>query len=244
MKKPAEITKEDVAAYLRAHPTFFENFPDVLESLALPEVEHGGNVVDFQHHRLGKLQAGLSALKRKYDGLILSSRDNMSTLHQVHEAVLSLMRASSFEQLLEIVAMDLPAIFNVDVVRLGLESEAAEFYENKFGEANASGLAFLDKGTIDAVFGAKSALLVADTDKTFVHGFDRLFSQCTGIAQSIALLRMTLPSSQRPAVLAFGVRLEGHFHDGQGTELLTFLAQILEHRLDECLNDSGIEALI
>jgi uncharacterized protein YigA (DUF484 family) len=55
---------------------------------------------------------------------------------------------------------------------------------------------------------------------------------------------MRLPSSQRNVVLAFGVRIKNHFHAGQGTEMLLFLAQIIEHRLDECLNDSGLAGVI
>jgi len=238
-------TKQQVTEYLRKHPDFFKNNPELFEFMSPPEVEHGGNVVDLQHHMLGKLQQGMSALKGKYEGLVLSSRDNMSTLHQVHEAALSLIRASGLEQLLEVVAMDLPALFNVDIVRLGIESEAAEFYESKFGEQNASGVAFLETGLIDKAMGKeKSVLLVPDTTKHFIFGFEQIFSDCSGIVESAALLRMRLPSSQRGVILAFGVRIKNHFHEGQGTEMLTFLAQIVEHRFDQCLSDSGIAHLI
>ncbi len=239
------ITKQQVTEYLRKHPDFLKDNAELMEILAPPEIDLGGNVVDLQHHMLGKLQKGLSSLKNKYEGLVLSSRDNMSTLHQVHEAVLSLMRAPALEQLLEIIAMDLPAFFNVDIVRLGIESEAAEFYENKFGEQNASGIAFLEAGLIDKTMSKeKSVLLVADTTKNFIYGFEQIFADCSGIIESAALLRMRLPSSQRGVLLAFGVRIKDHFHEGQGTELLTFLAQIIEHRLDQCLSDSGIAHLI
>ena len=55
---------------------------------------------------------------------------------------------------------------------------------------------------------------------------------------------MRLPSNQRGVMLAFGVRIKNHFHEGQGTEMLSFLAQIVEQRLDETLSDSGIAQLI
>jgi hypothetical protein len=230
---------------LRKHPDFFKNNSELFEIMLPPEIDHGGNVVDLQHHMVGKLQKGISTLKNKYEGLVVSSRDNMSTLHQVHEGALSLIRAPGLEQLLEVIAMDLPAIFNVDIVRLGIESEAAEFYENKFGEQNASGVSFLEAGLVDKAMGKdKSIALVADTAKKFVYGFEQIFANCSGIVESAALLRMRLPSSQRNVMLAFGVRIKNHFHDGQGTEMLSFLAQIVEHRLDECLNDSGIATLI
>lgn len=248
-KKTAEakgnINSEQVAEYLRRNPDFFKKNSDLLEYMAPPEVNHGGNVVDIQHHMLGRLQSGLQNIKSQYDGLVIASRDNMSTLHQVHESVLSIIRAAELEQLLEVIAVDLPAVFNVDIVRLGIESEAAEFYETKFGEQNASGIAFLEEGVIDGIIGKnKSILLVADIEKQFVSGFDQVFSDCSSIVESAVFLRMRLPSTQRNVILAFGVRIKNHFHSGQGTEMLSFLSQVIEHRLDECLNDSGIAHLI
>jgi len=246
-RKEKDITKQDVAEYLRKHPAFFKDKEnaELLELMAPPDVDHGGNVVDLQSHMVGKLQKGIKTLKNKYEGLVVSSRDNMSTLHQVHDAVLSLMRAPGLEQLLEIIAMDLPALFNVDIVRLGIESEASEFYENKFGEQNASGVSFLEAGLVDKAMGkGKSILLVGDTAKQFIYGFEQIFANCSGITESAALLRMKLPDSQRNVLLAFGVRIKNHFHDGQGTEMLSFLAQVVEHRLDQCLSESGIAHLI
>lgn len=244
-KTKENLTPAQVAQYLRENPDFFKDYAELFESMTPPEVNHGGNVVDLQHHMLGKLQSGLQNMRSKYEGLIMSSRDNMSTLHQVHEAVLSIMRAHELEQLLEVMAIDLPAVFNVDVVRLGIESEAAEFYENKFSEPNTSGISFLEAGLIDAILTKeKSVLLVADTEKKYIHGLDQVFPDCTDVVESAVLLRMRLPSSQRNVLLAFGVRIKNHFHPGQGSEMLSFLAQVIEHKLDECLNDSGIAALI
>lgn len=246
VSKPKDtLTRQQVAEYLRAHPDFFRDHPDLFEIMTPPAVDHGGNVIDLRHHMVGKLQTGIKSLKSKYEGLITSSRDNMSTLHQVHEAALALIRAPELEQLLERIIMDLPALFGVDIVRLGIESEAGEFYESKFGEQNASGVAFLEQGLIDKAMGKdKSILLAADTSKQFIYGFEQIFSDCSGIIESCALLRMTLPSNQRGVMLAFGVRIKNHFHEGQGTEMLSFLAQIVEHRLDECLSSSGIAQLI
>jgi uncharacterized protein YigA (DUF484 family) len=238
-------TRQQVTDYLHKHPDFFKDHPELFEIMTPPEVDHGGNVIDLRHHMVDKLQTGIQSLKHKYEGLITSSRDNMSTLHQVHEAALALIRAPSLEQLLERIIMDLPALFGVDIVRLGLESDAGEFYESKFGEQNASGVAFLEQGLTNKALGKeKSIVLVADTSKHFIYGFEQIFSDCSGIIESCALLRMSLPSSQRGVMLAFGVRIKNHFHEGQGTEMLSFLAQIVEHRLDECLNESGIAQLI
>ena len=182
MTKPKNMLgEEQVAEYLKLHPEFFEKHPELFEELGTPSVDHGGNVVDLRQHMVGKLQTGIKSLKSKYEGLLTSSRDNMSTLHQVHEAALALIRAPGLEQLLERIIIDLPALFGVDIVRLGIESEAGEFYESKFGEQNASGVAFFEQGLIDKVLGRdKSILLAADTTKQFINGFETIFADCSG----------------------------------------------------------------
>ncbi|HEU5046845.1 MAG TPA: DUF484 family protein [Rickettsiales bacterium] len=239
------LTAQKVAEYLRDHPNFFRDHADLLEAISPPEVQHGGNVVDIQHHMLGKLQQGLQNIRNQYDYLVTSSRDNMSTLHQVHEAVLAVIRAPDLERLLEVLTMDLPAFFNVDVVRLGIESEAAEFFETRFGMQNSSGISFLEMGMIDIALGKnKPSLLIADTRKHPGYGLDQIFPDCDDLVESAVLMRLRLPSSGRPALLAFGIRVKDHFHTGQGTEMLSFLSQIVEHRLDERLNESGIAEMI
>ena len=104
---------------------------------------------------------------------------------------------------------------------------------------------FVERGITAKVLGKeKAALLVSDTATQFVFGFEQLFPEYSGLVESCALLRMRLPSSQRDAMLAFGVRIKDHFHAGQGTELLNFLGQIVEHRLDQCLESSGLGAVL
>lgn len=239
------LTAQKVAEYLRDHPNFFRDHAELLESISPPEVQHGGNVVDIQHHMLGKLQQGLQNIRNQYDYLVTSSRDNMSTLHQVHEAVLAVIRAPDLERLLEVITLDLPAFFNVDVVRLGIESEAAEFFETRFGVQNNSGISFLETGLVDTTLGRnKPSLLIPNTKKHPGYGIEQIFPDCDELVESAVLMRLRLPSTGRPAVLAFGIRVVDHFNPGQGTEMLSFLSQIVEHRLDERLSASGIAEMI
>ena len=244
LPEKSPLTPQQVLQYLKEHPSFLSQHPELFEFIKAPAIEHGGNVVDIQHFMLNKLQTGLQKIKSHYDELVFASRDNMSTLVQVHQSVLAIMRARELEQILEIVALDLPAVFNVDVVRIGIESEAAEFYETRFGSHQDSGITFIPTGTVNTMMKDKSVLLIADTEKQFASRLDELFSEIADLVESAVVLRMKLPSSGRSAILAFGVRIKDHFHIGQATEMLSFLAQIIEHRLDEALNDSGISELL
>lgn len=243
--KPSDADKEAIIAFLSQHPDFFKDNPELLEQLQAPVAHHGSNVVDLQHFMVGNLQTKLQSLKSRYEGLIHSSRDNMSTVSQVHTAVVDLVKARDLEHLLEIITLDLVHLFAVDVVRLAMESEAAEFYESNYSEQNYSGISFIDLGVADRAVGKdKSILLIEDSGKRPVYGFEQIFVDCGELVHSCVFLKLTLPITGRKALLAFGVREKDRFHTGQGVELLSFLGKIVEHRLDQCLNSSGIQHLI
>lgn len=238
-----DLTDDDVLAYLQAHPDFLARHPELLEVLTPPEAEDG-NIVDLQHYMARALQGQVRNLKDKFEGLVTSSRDNMSTLSQVHASVLRLIKARTLEQLLEVLTIDLTHLFNIDVVRLAMESPVAGQYDTYYSEENYSGIAFVEPGIILAALGDEDHLLVEDARELVVPGFDQVFEDCSGLVRSYALLRLRLPRTKRDALLAFGERHTGRFHPGQGVELLTFLARIVEHRLDQSLEDSGISGAI
>jgi len=233
-KKP--ITEEEVRAFLMAHPEFLRDNPELMAALTPPVRELGGGVIDFQHFMVKNLQAGSKDLQSKYDMLVDYCRENMSVQNQVHHAVLRLIRTRNIEQLLEVIALDLVSLFDVDVVRLAMESDVQ--FDTSYGEQNFSGIVFIEPGTIDAALGKKKpVLLIDDCDKKTPVGFEQIFSDCDTMIASCALLRLQMESIDKNIILAFGVRHKERFHSGQGIELLNFLAQIVAFQLDRYLDD-------
>lgn len=232
----SDVTPEQVRAFLKKNPDFLSKNEDVVSDLTPPERDLGNGIIDFQHYMVKNLQKDSKALKSRYDVLVDFCRDNMSVQHQVHQAALRLIRTRNLEQLLEAIAIDLVSLFDVDVVRMAMESDTA--IETSFGEHNYSGIVFIPTGTIDAALGKKkNVLLVEDCSKKHPPGFDNIFADCESMIASCAMLRLDLEMVDRAIVLAFGVRHKGRFHPGQGIELLHFLAQIVAHQLDRYLDD-------
>lgn len=232
----ASITPEQVREFLKAHPDFLQKNTDVVAELTPPERDLGNGIIDFQHYMVKNLQQDSKALKSRYDLLIDFCRDNMSVQMQVHHAVLRLIRTRSIEQLLEVLTQDLVNLFDIDVVRMAMESDTR--YDTSYGEQNYSGIVFIPPSTVDAALGAnKNVLLVEDCTATPPPGFDDIFADCAGMIASCALLRLELETVGKNILLAFGVRHKERFHSGQGIELLHFLAQIVAHQLDMYLED-------
>ncbi len=237
--QPAEkmtITDEQVRDFLQKNPDFLEKNADVINDMTPPERELDDGIIDFQHFMVKNLQAGSKDLQDKYDLLVEYCRDNMSVQTQVHNAVLRLIRTRNIEQLLEVIAMDLVSLFDVDVVRLAMESDIR--FDTSYGEQSFSGIVFIDPGMIDAAIGHdKNVLLVSDCEATPPVGMEQIFSDCEDMIESCALLKLEMTTIDRNIILAFGIRHKDRFHASQGIELLNFLAQIVAHQLDLYLAD-------
>lgn len=234
-----EVTAEQVRVYLKKHPDFLKKNDDIVSDMTPPERDLGDGIIDFQHYMVKNLQKDSKTLKGRYDVLIDFCRENMSVQAQVHHAALRLIRTHGLEQLLEVITVDLVSLFDVDVVRMAMESDTR--VDTSYGEQNYSGFVFIEPGTVDAALGMKkNVLLVDDAQANPPPGFEQIFSDCDNMIASCALLRLEMEQVGKNVVLAFGVRHKDRFHSGQGIELLHFLAQIVAHQLDAYLLDLAV----
>lgn len=230
-----ETTKKMVIDFLRGNPEFLAEHPELFEVLTPPEQQHGRGVIDFQYYAIDNLRRGMRKMKDRFNGLVTSARENLSVQQQVQRAVVSTVKARTLDELLEVLTTDLVRWFDVDVVRLALESDAASTGETYYHEDNYSGICFIPPGTANAAMLGESVRLIADTQGEPPIGFEMIFADCSSLVRSAGLVRLELPSIKRPAVLAFGVRHTDRFHPHQGGELLAFLGEVMSIVLDRCL---------
>jgi uncharacterized protein len=212
---PSEIGASDVVAYLREHPDFLDRHPEALQLVRAPTHKTGDDVLDFQHFMLERLRRDVVRLEDERKSLISTSRGNLASQCRVHKAVMTMLRAASFEHLLQIVTTDLAVLLDADVVTLGVESTAA-----RMTRLPVQGLHLLRSGTVDALLGAgRDALLSSD-----IQADPALFGAAAGLVRSQALLRLSISRSGPIGLLCIGTRKPDTFNPGLGTELLTFLA--------------------
>jgi uncharacterized protein YigA (DUF484 family) len=208
----------DVAAYLRQNPDFLIEHSELLQILTPPGQQRGERIVDMQQFMLQHLRAEIVKLKSQHRALIASSRANLASQARVHAAVLALLAASSFEQLIQIVTTDLAVLLDADVVTIAVESTGPQR-----PRLNHQGVQILAPGTVDAVLGVdRDVVLKGDAD-----GDPLLFGDGAGLVRSAALLRLCVSPAAPAGLLCIGMRRPGKFHGGQGTELLGFLARSL-----------------
>jgi uncharacterized protein YigA (DUF484 family) len=216
---PRPLGAESVAEYLRRHPDFLIQHPDLLSVLTPPELRRGEGIVDMQHFMLQRLRADVARLRAQHRALIATSRSNLSSQGRIHAATLAIIAATSFEQLIQTVTTDLAVLLDVDVVTIGVESSASAQ-----PRLPRHGIQILPRGTVDALLGAdRHALLRGE-----MRGDPALFGGAAGLVRSEALLRIAVSEHAPAGLLCIGTRRPEKFQPGQGTELLCFLARVLE----------------
>ncbi len=219
------LTAAQIVDYLKRHPTFLLRHPELLEVRAAPGRVKGEAVVDLQQFMVERLRKDLTRLRGLQDEMVANSRDNLSTQERIHKAALALLAAENFEHLIEIVGTDLAVLLDVDAAALCVEATADK------NPRTVEGVQVLPAGHVDALLGANHDVLLRDD----AEGDQAVFGPAAGLVRSDALIRLTISESVPAGLLAFGTRHPGYFNAGQGTELLTFLARVLEHCLRQWL---------
>ncbi|NIA68277.1 DUF484 family protein [Pelagibius litoralis] len=213
------VSNDQVAAYLRRHPDFLADNPELLDLQHPPARAQGKGIVDLQQFQVQRLRDEVGSLTSLRDELIAAGRSNLSTQSRVHQAILAILNARSFEQFVETITTDMSAILDLDVVTIGVEkAEPGGTWQP------TAGVYCLEAGSIDKLLGPNGSILLRET----VTGDPAIFDGAAGLVRSDALIRLKISDTTPPALLALGSRQSDAFHDGQGTELLTFLSQVLE----------------
>ncbi|PKU25430.1 DUF484 domain-containing protein [Telmatospirillum siberiense] len=212
---PPPVSDEQVVSYLKDHANFLLDHPDLLGKLAPPSRFNGGPVVDLQQHVISRLREEMEHLRGCAEHLITTSRSNMSTQTRTHEAALAILEAGSMTGLARVVAEDLPALLDVDIATIGFE-------EGDRPLPIIPGIRTFPRDFLEQTLGAGDVMLRSSTT-----GDPAIFGDGAELVASCALVRLD-PKDLPNGLLAMGSRNERGFHGGQGTELLGFLARVVE----------------
>ncbi|MAU40888.1 MAG: hypothetical protein CMF31_04625 [Kordiimonas sp.] len=218
-----EISAEQVAAFLNAHPDFFLHHPELLELLTPPTRHHGDNVVDLQQSMVVQLRERLNSLNDYQGTIIAATRNNLSIQHLIHEAALAVLDATSFEHMGHIVTHDWPDILQVDVVSICFENDR-HCPPPEIGSER-----LLAEGRTAHYLDQDNAVILRGN----IEGNVELFGPAAPLVQAEALIRIHDTEFTPTGILAFGTRDPDTFTPGQGTELLRFLEGVLRRCMQQ-----------
>jgi len=221
------IGKADIIAFLKEHPDFLQENPDVLEAL-IPQRDRPqkGAVADFQSYMIERLKADKEEVLTSTKELVENARSNMNNQQRIHAAVLRLLEAKTFDDFIQCITMDLSTILHTDISVLVVESNGADI-----PHVHQNGIRVLPEGTIDQWMNGQSVLLQDN-----ISGIEAIYGGGSTLVQSQILLRVDIAKETPPAIIAFGSRDPNMFHDGQATDQILFLARVIEQSFRVWLN--------
>ncbi len=214
-KEIEDIDPAVVKNYLSRNPDFLIENPELFAVLTPPNRSTDDEIVDFQTLMIEKIKSNLEDLKFSQGHLIDTSRNNLTTQVQVHEAVLSLLEINDISQLGHIVTHDWADNLHIDVIRICFEDE------NEVGIPSLLEISKLPKGRVDEYLG-KDDIIQLRGD---VEVSEDIFGPAKSLIKAEALVKLPATDNNPPGILAFGSRDADMFYPGQGTELLRFLGK-------------------
>lgn len=118
---------ELVAVYLRGHPEFFRDFPDVLHDL---EISHAsGDAVSLLERQIAGLRDENMRLKARFQDVVSLAKSNENLIKRIHQLVLALMEAAGPKAIFDVLSEKLAHEFAAGSVRTLVFAEPS-FVEN------------------------------------------------------------------------------------------------------------------
>jgi uncharacterized protein len=204
-----------VAAYLKRHPEFLSEYPELASQLTMPAHAHaqGGAVASLAVYQMQSLRDKNAELERRLAELVEIAAENERLMERVHGLTVALLRASTVEVTARTVIARLSADFHTEQVRLllfgnDLNLPRADWLQQiPGGEAALPEFAeFLRKGE-------------PSSGRLSGEKLQRLFGDSASEIHSVAMMRL-----DEAGILAIGSSDPDRFQPGMGTLFLKMIS--------------------
>jgi hypothetical protein len=217
-----KLGAHEIAAWLRRHPAFLQQFPDLAISMVVPREQ--GPAASLASYQLDVLRDKNRELSRRLQELFATAQDNERLAVRTHQLTLALLKQSDAAGTVRAMAASLAEDFQGDLVRIVLFEAVAGLDEPDWLQVIAADDARLAPFR-DALATDEPICGRLNPDKNAM-----LYGVCAGDVQSSALL--PLPGT---GLLAVGSHDPNRFFPGMGTLFLRMMGESLAtalHRFD------------
>jgi uncharacterized protein YigA (DUF484 family) len=111
------MTAEEVAQFFRSHPQFFDQHPELLESIYVPH-PYGGRAIPLSERQILSLRDRVKVLEAKLGELLKFGEDNDAISEKVHRLAAGLLGARDFAAAAQALQFHLREDFSVPHVAL------------------------------------------------------------------------------------------------------------------------------
>ena len=216
---PAELSGEDVAAYLSRHPDFFRRHEQALLDLDLPH--RAGTAVSLVERQVSLLRERNIDSRQRLNRLMETARDNDLLFSRTRRLVLGLLEADSLEAVSRAALDALRRDFSIEHGRLLLLSGGSYQWPDSVNLLDRTQAGSALNGLLNV--GRPIVGPLRPQERVV------LFGSAADDVQSAAIVPIGSPSSM--AVLAAGSNDPRRFHAEMGTMFLEFIGEVLARLL-------------
>ena len=215
--------------------------PEIIRALIAANDESlDENIVDLRYLAMDRLSLRLSEFEDAHRNTITAAHDNLASTNRLHRAILQMLDAASFEELLTALHEEVGPTLHLGCWRLVLETDPKEALADEDLAALAKHgkvLVLAEPGFVNKYIaaGSKSSLRKV-TLRRVIAASKPLYETQDQAIKSEALLSLNFGKEHLPGLLAMGSSDASHFKPSQGTELLDFLANVFERTMHRWLS--------
>jgi len=208
----APLSPQAVRRFLSDNPEFLTSDDGLLGELGLKVA--AGNVVEFAPAVLARVHAAHAQEAAQRQQIEETARANFAAQAQTHGAVVDLLDSRNHADLAR-------RVDDLALQRFGL---AAGIVALETDGLPPAGWTRLVEGQVDMILDGPHALARMGFAPTALG----LFGDRAPVVKSMAMVRMAMWEPSRTGLLAFGSIHDDGFTEDMGTELVAFLARVVE----------------
>lgn len=106
------MQEDDIAAYLKDHPEFFEANAMLLADIHLPS-PHGEGTISLAERQQLAQRDRINALEERFAELVLNAEDNDAIASKIQALNIMLHKTTSFDAIEQLISIHLPEYFNL-----------------------------------------------------------------------------------------------------------------------------------
>ena len=217
-----EPSAEQVSAFLKQHPDFFDSRPGLLAEIQLSH--SSGSAVSLIERQIQVLRDQNHGLKNKLMELVDVARDNDRLNERMHQMTLDLLQAGSLIELLDTLENHLRNEFSADAITLHLPG-LDEVLQRETGAAD-----LVIDDALKALFPGPLCEDIPLCGRLRQEQLDFLFHDQAAAIESVAVI--PLGDCAQAGLLSIGSREVNRFSSSMGTLFLSHLGALLARLLD------------
>lgn len=216
-----DVNEEDIKAYLKNVPDFFERNAAFLADIHLPS-PHGSGTISLAERQQLAQRDKINALEDRFTELVLNAQENDAIANKMHAFNLALHKAKNFDAIEQLISHDLPEMFD-------LSDTCLRIWAKPLDQSSQANLVFNETSEVIKTWIASRTASYCGTPPDIV-GDDWFIEP----AASLAIIGLHQPHLF--GFLALASDSDKHFYSEMGTDFLNKIGELVSAALSRHLN--------